>query len=106
MVLSTVPSADAVNAVMGGLGRRGHFILVGAATDPSIHRAGADDRPYHSIAGHASGTAKDSEDTMAFSVLNGVRPMIETRPLAEAAAAYDRMMAGDARFRMVLQVPG
>ncbi|GAA5108956.1 hypothetical protein GCM10025762_15160 [Haloechinothrix salitolerans] len=106
MVLSTVPSADAVNAVMGGLGRRGRFILVGAATDPVYIVPALMIAPYQSIAGHASGTAKDSEDTMAFSVLNGVRPMIEIRPLAEAAAAYDRMMAGDARFRMVLQVPG
>ena len=55
-----------------------------------------------SIAGHASGTSVDSEDTLAFSVLSGVRPMIETRPLELAAEAYERMMSGEARFRMVL----
>ena len=55
-----------------------------------------------SIAGHASGTSQDSQDTLAFSRLAGVRPMIETLPLEQAGEAYDRMMAGDARFRMVL----
>jgi D-arabinose 1-dehydrogenase-like Zn-dependent alcohol dehydrogenase len=52
--------------------------------------------------GHAAGAAMDSQDTLAFSVLSGVRPMIETVPLARAAEAYARMMRGDARFRMVL----
>jgi D-arabinose 1-dehydrogenase-like Zn-dependent alcohol dehydrogenase len=55
-----------------------------------------------SIAGHASGSSKDSEDTLAFSVLAGVRPMIETVPLERAADAYERMMSGQARFRMVI----
>ena len=55
-----------------------------------------------SIAGHASGSSGDSEDTLAFSVLANVRPMIETRPLEQAAEAYERMMSGEARFRMVL----
>ena len=54
------------------------------------------------IAGHASGTARDSEDTLAFSVLAEVRPMVETRPLEQAAEAYEQMIRGDARFRMVL----
>jgi D-arabinose 1-dehydrogenase-like Zn-dependent alcohol dehydrogenase len=54
------------------------------------------------ITGHASGTSKDSEDTLAFSELAGIRPRIETLPLERAAEAYDRMLAGDARFRMVL----
>jgi D-arabinose 1-dehydrogenase-like Zn-dependent alcohol dehydrogenase len=55
-----------------------------------------------SIAGHASGTSGDSEDTLDFSALAGVRPMIETLPLEQAADAYERMMSGEARFRMVL----
>jgi len=55
-----------------------------------------------SIAGHASGTSIDSEDTLAFSALAGVHPMIETVPLERAAEAYDRMLSGEARFRMVL----
>jgi D-arabinose 1-dehydrogenase-like Zn-dependent alcohol dehydrogenase len=55
-----------------------------------------------SIAGHASGTSGDSEDTLDFSVLTGVRPVIETRPLEQVAEAYERMSSGQARFRMVL----
>jgi D-arabinose 1-dehydrogenase-like Zn-dependent alcohol dehydrogenase len=54
------------------------------------------------IQGHASGASIDSEDTLDFSALAGVRPMIETMPLERAAEAYDRMMNGEARFRMVL----
>jgi len=56
-----------------------------------------------SIAGHASGTSGDSEDTLSFSALADVRPMIETVPLEQAADAYERMMSGAARFRMVLR---
>lgn len=55
-----------------------------------------------SIVGHASGTSRDSEDTLAFSALSDVRPIIETLPLEQAADAYERMISGDARFRMVL----
>ena len=58
--------------------------------------------PGSSAVQGASGTSQDSEDTLRFSALTGVRPTIETLPLAEAQAAYDRMMGGDARFRMVL----
>ena len=54
------------------------------------------------IAGWASGTGMDSEDTLNFSALSGVKPMIETYPLAQAAEAFDRMMSGKARFRVVL----
>jgi D-arabinose 1-dehydrogenase-like Zn-dependent alcohol dehydrogenase len=55
-----------------------------------------------SVVGHAAGASIDSQDTLSFSVLSGVRPMIETMPLASVAEAYARMMRGDARFRMVL----
>jgi D-arabinose 1-dehydrogenase-like Zn-dependent alcohol dehydrogenase len=55
-----------------------------------------------SVMGWPSGTSIDSEETMAFSALANIRPMIETMPLERAAEAYDRMMRGDARFRMVL----
>ena len=57
-----------------------------------------------SVRGWASGTAKDSQDTLEFSVLSGVRPMIERYPLQKAAEAYDQMISGRARFRVVLQV--
>ena len=64
--------------------------------------AGGADFQVDDRAGHASGTSQDSEDTLRFSALTGVRPMIETLPLSEAQAAYDKMMSGAARFRMVL----
>ena len=54
------------------------------------------------ISGHASGSSMDSQDTLAFSALSGVRPTIETVPLERAAEAYDKMMRNEARFRMVL----
>ena len=54
------------------------------------------------IQGHASGTSRDSEDTLNFSVLTEVKPMIETLPLEQAAEAYEKMMSGQARFRMVI----
>jgi D-arabinose 1-dehydrogenase-like Zn-dependent alcohol dehydrogenase len=54
------------------------------------------------VAGHASGTAKNSEDTLRFAALTGVRPIVETTPLQEASPAYERMMAGKARCRIVL----
>ncbi len=102
VVLATVTSASAMTAVLGGLGRRGKLLIVGASREPMqlppAMLIGGD----KSIAGHASGTSIDSEDTLAFSVLSGVRPMIETRPLEQAAEAYERMMGGEARFRMVL----
>lgn len=54
------------------------------------------------VSGHPSGTAQDVPDTMAFSALHGIRPVVETVPLSEAGAAYQKMLAGSARFRMVL----
>lgn len=104
VILATVTSGEAMSAVIPGLGRRGQLIVVGAAGDPISIPAAALIGDSKSIAGHASGTSRDSEDTLAFSALTDVRPMIETAPLEEAQAAYDRMMAGDARFRMVLQM--
>jgi D-arabinose 1-dehydrogenase-like Zn-dependent alcohol dehydrogenase len=102
VVLATATSAAAMTAATGGLGRHGRLVAVGVSPEPievsPMLLIGGD----RSVAGHASGTSKDSEDTLAFSMLSGVRPMIETRPLEEAAAAYEKMMSGEARFRMVL----
>lgn len=101
-VLATVTSASAMSATFNGLGRRGLMIVVGAAAEPLAVSPGQVISGDKAIAGHASGTSMDSQDTLAFSALSGVRPMIETLPLERAGEAYDRMMAGDARFRMVL----
>jgi D-arabinose 1-dehydrogenase-like Zn-dependent alcohol dehydrogenase len=102
IILSTVTSAKAMSAVLGGLGVDGRMIVVGATPEP------IEVSPFlliggrRAIQGWPSGTSRDSEDTMAFSALAGIRPMIETMPLERAAEAYERMMSGAARFRMVI----
>jgi D-arabinose 1-dehydrogenase-like Zn-dependent alcohol dehydrogenase len=102
VILATVTSGKAMSAVVDGLGINGKLVVVGASADPievsSFQLIGA----RRSVHGWPSGTAIDSEDTLAFSALRGVRPVIETMPLERAAEAYDRMMSGKARFRMVL----
>jgi D-arabinose 1-dehydrogenase-like Zn-dependent alcohol dehydrogenase len=104
LILSTVTSADAMGAVVGGLRPEGKLMLVGASMDPLPVPPAALIGGDKVIEGHASGTSIDSEDTLRFSVLSGVRPMIETMDLEQAGAAYEKMLAGDARFRMVLTV--
>jgi D-arabinose 1-dehydrogenase-like Zn-dependent alcohol dehydrogenase len=102
VILATVTNAAAMTACLGGLGLRGKLLIVGASMEPMEIPPAMLIGGSKSIAGHASGTSKDSEDTLAFSVLAGVRPMIETLPLEQAAEAYERMMSGQARLRMVL----
>jgi D-arabinose 1-dehydrogenase-like Zn-dependent alcohol dehydrogenase len=101
VVLATVTSGAAMSAVQGGLAPRGTLLIVGVpealAIDPMSLILGS-----RSVKGWYSGTSIDSQQTLAFSALTGVRPMIETYPLERAAEAYDRMMSGDARFRVVL----
>lgn len=102
VILSTAPSAKAMSALIGGLGRNGTFLVVGASPDPievsPLRLIGGRVR----VQGWASGIATDSEDTLRFSELTGIRPMIEKYPLAKAAEAYARMMSGKAEFRVVL----
>ena len=102
VILSTITNGEAVSATVGGLGAQGRLVVVGAAEDPIQVPAFALIGTNGGVLGHASGTAADSEDTMRFSALTGVEAQVETMPLEKAAEAYDRMMAGDARFRMVL----
>jgi D-arabinose 1-dehydrogenase-like Zn-dependent alcohol dehydrogenase len=101
-VLSTVTNSRAISAVIDGIKVGGKLIVVGASAEPievsPFQLIGAS----RTIQGHASGASIDSEDTLDFSALANVRPMIETMPLERAAEAYDRMMSGGARFRMVL----
>jgi D-arabinose 1-dehydrogenase-like Zn-dependent alcohol dehydrogenase len=102
VILATVTDAKSMSSVVAGLGIDGKLVVLGASADPievsPLLLIGA----RRSIAGWPSGTAPDSEDTLRFSVLSNVRPMIETFPLANAAAAYEHMMSGKARFRVVL----
>jgi len=102
VILATVTSAAAMTAAFGGLGVRGRLIVLGASGEPLEILPGMLIAGSRSIAGHASGTAIESQETLSFSTLAGVRPMIEALPLERAAQAYERMMSGDARFRMVL----
>jgi D-arabinose 1-dehydrogenase-like Zn-dependent alcohol dehydrogenase len=102
IVLATVTSGDAMSAVLGGLGVNGKLIIVGAAAEP-LQVAGI---PLmlgrRSIVGWPSGSSIDSQDTLAFSKLTGVRSMNEVFPLERAAEAYEHMMSGKARFRAVI----
>jgi D-arabinose 1-dehydrogenase-like Zn-dependent alcohol dehydrogenase len=104
-ILATVTSGEAMAQIQGGLGINGTLMVIGAV--PSL---GADAlfllRGRRSIKGWYSGVASDSEDTLAFSVLNGVRSMNEVYPLSRVEEAYDRMMSGRARFRAVLTMDG
>ena len=102
LILSTVTNAAAMAAVFGGLRPHGKLMVLGADVAPIEVPAVALIGASKSIVGHASGSARDSEDTLDFSALTGVRPMIETMPLEQAAAAYEKMMDGNARFRMVI----
>jgi alcohol dehydrogenase/propanol-preferring alcohol dehydrogenase len=102
VILATVTSTTAMAAVVGGLGIRGKLVVLGAAMEPLNLPPAMLIAGDKSIAGHASGTSGDSEDTLAFSALADVRPMIETFPLERAADAYERMMSGKARFRVVI----
>jgi propanol-preferring alcohol dehydrogenase len=102
VVLATVTNAKAMSALIDGLGIDGKLLVVGASPEPIEVSPFALIGRRCSVAGWPSGRAADSEDTMRFSALEGIRPMIETFPLAEAAEGYARMMSGDARFRVVL----
>jgi len=101
-ILATVTAAAAMSAAVGGLRPRGRMVVVGASPDPMQIPPSALIFGSTGVIGHASGTSKDSEDTLRFSALQDVHPMIETYPLEEAAEGYARMMSGKARFRVVL----
>jgi D-arabinose 1-dehydrogenase-like Zn-dependent alcohol dehydrogenase len=102
IILSTLTSADALAAGVNGLGLNGKLIIVGVPEKPFEVNALPLILGNRAVAGWASGTGMDSEDTLKFSALSGVKPMIETYPLERAAEAFDRMMSGKARFRAVL----
>jgi D-arabinose 1-dehydrogenase-like Zn-dependent alcohol dehydrogenase len=105
IILATATSGAAMNAVQGGLAVRGTLLIVGVPESLDINPL-----PLilgsRSVKGWYSGTSIDSQQTLAFSALTGVRSMNEIYPLARAAEAYDRMMSGQARFRVVLTMEG
>jgi len=101
-ILATGTSGAAMASLVSGLGVRGRLIVVGVPQDPIQLTALPLVFGGRSIYGSLTGTPIDNEDTLAFSVLEGIRPMIETFPLSQAADAYARMLRGEARFRLVL----
>ena len=101
-ILATAPSSKAMSELIDGLAPTGRFVVVGITTDPIEVTPLQLIVGERSIAGSAVGTPADSEDTLRFAELSGVRPMIETYPLEKAGEAYARMMSGNAQFRVVL----
>jgi D-arabinose 1-dehydrogenase-like Zn-dependent alcohol dehydrogenase len=103
VVIATVTNAGAMEAVLGGLAPNGVLMVIGVggpiSVDPILLISGE-----RSVKGWYSGTSIDSQDTLAFSTLNSVNSMNEVFSLERAAEAYDRMMSGKARFRVVLQI--
>jgi len=102
IILATVTNADAMSAMIGGLGPNGTLLVLGAPHEALSVSAFPLISGQRSVKGWYSGTSIDSQDTLSFSVLTGVRPMNEVFPLEKAAEAYERMMSGKARFRVVL----
>ena len=102
VILATAPSSKAMSELIDGLGPNGKLMVIGAAFDPIEVTPIQLISGSRTIQGWASGTPTDSEDTLRFAELTGVRPMIETYPLEKAAEAYARMLSGDAQFRVVL----
>jgi len=102
VILATAPNSKAMSELIDGLGPNGKLLVIGAAFDPIEVTPVQLIMGNKSIQGWASGTPADSDDTLRFAELTGVRPMIETYPLEKAAEAYARMMSGKAEFRVVL----
>ena len=102
VILATLTDAKSMSGAVAGLGVDGKLMVIGASMEPIEVPPLALISLRRSITGWPSGTATDSEDTMDFTVLSNIRPLIETFPLEQASDAYDRMMSGKARFRVVL----
>jgi D-arabinose 1-dehydrogenase-like Zn-dependent alcohol dehydrogenase len=102
VILATVTNADAMTATLGGLAVHGKLLILGAPHEPLKVGVFPLIGGRRSVMGWYSGIAIDSQDTLAFSKLAGVTAMTEEFPLERAAEAYERMMSGKARFRVVL----
>lgn len=101
-VLATAANSAAITATVDGLRARGELVVIGADVEPLGISPNQLLMTGKIVRGHPSGTAQDVQDTMAFSALHGIRPMTEIMPLGETDAAYQRMLSGAPRFRMVL----
>lgn len=102
VILATAPSGKAISALVDGLGPSGRLVVPAAPPDPLTIPMFSMISGRRSIDGSYSGTARDSQDTLEFSALTGVHPMIEKYPLSRVAEAYEQMHSGRVRFRVVL----
>lgn len=102
VILATAPDSKSMSALVDGLGPNGTLMVVGAGMESLTITPLQLIMGRRSVRGWASGTARDSQDTLEFSALSGVRPMIERYPLEKAAEGYNQMITGKARFRVVL----
>jgi D-arabinose 1-dehydrogenase-like Zn-dependent alcohol dehydrogenase len=102
VILATAPNAKAISSVVDGLGVNGNLLIPAAPNDPLSNSVTPLIMGRRQISGWYSGTARDSQDTLKFSALSDVHPMIEKYSLAQVAAAYEQMHSGKARFRVVL----
>jgi D-arabinose 1-dehydrogenase-like Zn-dependent alcohol dehydrogenase len=102
VILATAPSSKAMSALIDGLGPNGKLMVIGAAFEPIEVTPVQLITGSRTLQGWASGTPADSEDTLRFAELTGVRALIETYPLEKTDEAYARMMSGKAQFRVVL----
>src|SRR5437660_8296284 len=102
VILATAPNAKAISALVDGLSPNGKLLVPAAPNEPLTVSMMPLIAGRRSVAGWYSGTAKDSQDTLEFSAVTGVHPMIEKYPLSRVAEAYERMHSGKARFRVVL----
>ena len=102
VILATAPDSKAMSVLVDALAPNGNLLVVAAPAEPLIVSAFSLIGSRSSVSGWYSGVPNDSEETMRFSVLSGVRPMIECFPLDKVAEAYERMSSGKVRFRVVL----
>ncbi len=102
VILATAPNSQAISTLVEGLAAGGKLVMPAAPTEPLTINPMSLFLERRSVLGWYSGTAKDSQDTLEFSALTGVHPMIEKFPLSRAAEAYERMHSGKVRFRVVL----
>jgi len=104
VIVATAPNSKAMSELIDGLGPNGELMVIGATSDPIEVTPLQLISGSRTIQGWAAGTPADSEDTLNFAEISGVRPMIETYPLDRAEEAYARMMSGKAEFRVVLTI--
>jgi D-arabinose 1-dehydrogenase-like Zn-dependent alcohol dehydrogenase len=102
VILATAPSAQAISPLVDGLSPSGLLLVPAAPAEPLTINMFSLITHRSSVAGWYSGTAKDSQDTLEFSALSDVHPMIEKYPLDRVAEAYEQMHSGRVRFRVVL----